>query len=501
MAQFLAPIINSQQEDANGDPLSGGKIEVYLAGSSTPATTYNDKDGLPGHANTWPIVLNTLGVNQQGPVWLVGGAAYKYVIKNAAGVVQRTIDNISGINDTTGVLDQWLLFQGAPTFVSATSFSLPGDQTFIFPLGTRVKTLNTGGLVYGTVVRSVFTTLTTVTIIPDSGSLDSGLSQVSTGVLTVANPSLPGSLTTPPFRNRIFNGQFRISTRSGSASQIIASGGTIAYTVDRFYASCTGANVTVQRVAGTGYQHAFQITGAVSNGGTLFGQRIESLNCTDWANKQINVQVPISATGISTLTWNAYVADTTDNWSSKTLLGTGSISLTGTPETKFFSFSAGANAGRGIAIEFVSGPLVAAQSIVFQGAIQAEATEVSTYEYIDFGQEIIRCKRYLQYWQSSSTNDHVALGQCVTTTVAFVSFPFDVEMRTAPSAVIATGGFSISAAGGTPQAVIAPGIGMNTTSKKAMLISCSVASGLIAGNAAYLQGTLATSQLLFAAEL
>ncbi|MET3372027.1 hypothetical protein ABIC89_001068 [Variovorax boronicumulans] len=392
---FLAPLINDQQVDVNGDPLTGGTISVYLAGTSTPAATYNDRDGLPAHANSWPITLNTLGLNSQGAVWLVGGQAYKFVIKDVNLVTMRTIDYVSGINDAFAANDQWVVFGGTPTYVNATTFTLPGDQTQTFTFGTRVRTSNTGGIVTGTVVRAAYSAPnTTVTIIPDSGALDSGLSLVSVGLITPGSPSLPGTLTTPPFRNRIINGAFRTDQRNSGASQVITAGAAIAYTTDRFYVSCTGANITSQRVAGTGYQYAQTLTGAASVAATLWGQRIESSNCYDWVNKQVNVQVPISAVGITSVTWNAYAADATDNFSSKTLLANGTLTVSATVETKFFSFPAGANAGRGVAIEFVTGALVAGQSITYQGAFQAEAGQVSTFESVEVGEDLRRCQRY-----------------------------------------------------------------------------------------------------------
>ena len=208
MAQFLAPIINDQQEDANGNPLSGGTIEVHLAGTSTPATTYSDKAGLT--ANTWPITLNTLGVNSQGAVWLTGGSAYKYTIKNAAGVTQRTIDNVSGINDTTVTTDQWVVFQGTPTYVSATSFTVPGDQTQILQPGRRIRTVNTGGAVFSTITSSVFSAPnTTIRVVSDSGALDSGISTVFYGIISVLDTSIPGG--TPIF------GQCRLKVSGGNA--------------------------------------------------------------------------------------------------------------------------------------------------------------------------------------------------------------------------------------------------------------------------------------------
>jgi hypothetical protein len=193
MALYLAPIINGQQVDVDGKPLNGGFIKVYLADSSTPATTYNDEDGVT--QNTWPIVLNTLGVNAQGAIWLTGGAAYKFVIENSAGVVQRSgsqLDNISGINDTTSPVDQWVSYQGAPIYVSATSFTVTGDQTSTFQIGRRVKTQNTGGVVYSTITASVYSAPnTTVTLTNDSGTLDSGLQAVHYGVISAQNSSLP----------------------------------------------------------------------------------------------------------------------------------------------------------------------------------------------------------------------------------------------------------------------------------------------------------------------
>lgn len=479
MAQFLAPVINDQQEDSNGAPLSGGTIEVYLAGTSTPATTYSDKGGTT--PNTWPIVLNTLGVNNQGAVWLTGGVSYKYVIKSSpitGAVVQRTIDNVSGINDASASADQWVVFSGTPTFVSATSFTVTGDQTQTFSFGARVKTVNTAGTVYGTVARSTYSTLTTVVIVPDGGgALDSGLSSVSVGLLTPVNPSLPGTLTTPPFRNRIINGQFRNDIRNNGASLALVAAAAIAYTVDRCYASCTGANASIQRVAGTGYQNAVTITGAASVTGTLFGQRIRSDNCADWAGQQVNVQIPISASGIASVTWNAYVANATDNFAAKTLLATGTLSLSGTVETKFFSFNAGANAGRGIAIEFVTGALVAGQSITYQGAWQAEAGQLSPFETLEIGEDLRRGQPYAQIVEGGVTSP-VTSGSIYGAVVQFFT-----PMRATPTIAVLTDLIATNFGGGT-----------SATPNSANSFFCvKTASGT--GNGQYITRFLATAEL------
>lgn len=191
MSYHLAPIANQQQSDANGNPLSGGKVNTYVAGTSTPATTYTDDTGGTAQAN--PIVLNSRGL-PASPVWLQDGRSYKFVITDANDVVLQTIDDITGINDLTSGVDQWVTYQNEPTYINATSFSVEGDQTGTFQANRRIRSANTGGTVYSSISASTYdivTGLTTVTVTNDSGSLDSGLASVSYGLLSNTNPSIP----------------------------------------------------------------------------------------------------------------------------------------------------------------------------------------------------------------------------------------------------------------------------------------------------------------------
>lgn len=190
MAFFFSPIGNTQTLDANGDPLVGGTISTFLAGTSTPRTTYTDDTG--GTAQGVVMTLNSLGYPTNGPVWLQSGVPLKFIIKNALGVTQSTFDDVSGIGDNSNVTDEWLLFGAAPTYISATSFSLVGDQTNTFQINRRLKSTNTGGTVYSTINNSAFAAgITTVTVTNTSGVLDSGLSAVSYGLLSVTNDSMP----------------------------------------------------------------------------------------------------------------------------------------------------------------------------------------------------------------------------------------------------------------------------------------------------------------------
>ena len=86
----LSPTPKLQFFDANGDPLAGGLLYTYAAGSTTPLTTYTDSTGVS--ANTNPIILDSRG---EANVWLAG-AIYKFALYSATNVLIWTVDNING---------------------------------------------------------------------------------------------------------------------------------------------------------------------------------------------------------------------------------------------------------------------------------------------------------------------------------------------------------------------------------------------------------------------
>lgn len=79
--------------DDNGAPLSGGKIYTYVAGTTTPLTTYTSRDGLTANAN--PIILDAAGRTPQ-QIWSTEGLLYKYVVTKSNDVQIRVWDNIGG---------------------------------------------------------------------------------------------------------------------------------------------------------------------------------------------------------------------------------------------------------------------------------------------------------------------------------------------------------------------------------------------------------------------
>ena len=86
----LSPTPKQQIFGSDGAPLVGGKIYTYLAGTSTPATTYTDYSAAT--ANTNPIILDSLG---QANIWLLSTVSYKFIVKTATDVLLYTVDNIT----------------------------------------------------------------------------------------------------------------------------------------------------------------------------------------------------------------------------------------------------------------------------------------------------------------------------------------------------------------------------------------------------------------------
>jgi hypothetical protein len=84
--------------DSNGNPLAGGLLYTYNAGTTTPVSTYTSRSGVA--FNTNPIVLNSSG-RTPAEIWLEGGVLYKFVLKDSTFVQIGSYDNIPAVNDPT----------------------------------------------------------------------------------------------------------------------------------------------------------------------------------------------------------------------------------------------------------------------------------------------------------------------------------------------------------------------------------------------------------------
>lgn len=84
----LTPVPKIQFFTANGEPLVGGKLYSYAAGTTTPLVTYTDQAGTS--ANTNPVILDSRG---EASVWL-GTGPYKLRLTSATDVDIWTVDDI-----------------------------------------------------------------------------------------------------------------------------------------------------------------------------------------------------------------------------------------------------------------------------------------------------------------------------------------------------------------------------------------------------------------------
>ena len=97
MAVFLSPVggVAAQFFTNTGAVLTGGKLYTYLAGTTTPATSYTTSAGTTARTN--PVVLDSAGrVPSGGEIWILP-VSYKFILRDSNDVLIATYDNIFGI--------------------------------------------------------------------------------------------------------------------------------------------------------------------------------------------------------------------------------------------------------------------------------------------------------------------------------------------------------------------------------------------------------------------
>ena len=277
----------------------------------------------------------------------------------------------------------------------------------------------------------------TVVAVTSAGATVTG-TLAATGAVT-----LTGSLNTPNtfgFKNRIINGGMNTDQRNAAASQTFTAAGALAYSVDRWYGYCTGANVTGQQIAGgttpTVTQNRYRFTGAASVTAVGFGQRIEQKNSYDLAGSTctLSADLGISAT-LTTVTWTAYYATTTaDTFGSLasptvTSIATGTFTVSATVTNFSANISIPAAATTGIQILFTVGALTAGLTWTV-GNVQLEKGSTATsFDYRPYGTELALCQRYFEMIYKT-------WGTFSTTSIFRINGRFATKKRAQPSATI-----------------------------------------------------------------
>lgn len=432
---------------------------VSWAVSDAPIYVYNTADG---RALAW-LIAGARG--SATPSWLPDGVTW---IDDSAGIGTRLVDKLKISLSTHIERGRYIAAPGiwvaSPRHYwqnkGAASYTIAADDvgsviTFDVTAASRVATLpannatgighgfRVGILAYGNADNGVTLTPNGSDAIDDLAG-GSSLSMVTDRIVWVewdgANSKWRTSLATavPPFwKNRLMNADFEIDQRNGGSAQTFTAGAAIAYSVDRWYASCSGANITGQRVAGTvGARKAYRFTGAASNSGLLFGQRIEAANIGDLVSRDVTLSLWLKSSSLTSITWTAYYANSADTFSSKTQIATGTITgISSTLAKKSVSFNLGANAANGVAIEFTGGALLAAQTLQFENVQLEAGTRVTDFERLPTAAKLLDCLRYYDKGDNTYSEAYMVAGAWQLNVVT----PFRVPMRVTPTATVSLG--------------------------------------------------------------
>jgi len=150
--------------DNNNNPLVGGKVYTYYAGTTTPAATYTDATGTTPLTN--PIILNARGetANSSGQscgVWFSTTIAYKIVVQDSVGNLIWTVDNytipsqayssayadtftstagqtVFTLTGTVGSLSALDVSLDGSTLVNGVDFTWTAPSTLTLTVGARV---------------------------------------------------------------------------------------------------------------------------------------------------------------------------------------------------------------------------------------------------------------------------------------------------------------------------------------------------------------------------
>jgi hypothetical protein len=250
----------------------------------------------------------------------------------------------------------------------------------------------------------------------------------------------------------IINGGFAVDQRNAGGAQTIPVG-SLAYTVDRFYAAATGAAITGQRVAAGGGAFRYRLTGAPGNAGFVFGQRISAANCAGMASGYMTLAADLRASSLTTLNWAIYGATSADTFGTiaaptRTLIASGTWAVTAGISRLAAPALMGASAANGVEL-VISGGALAAGATVEIGNVRFEPGQVATpFVAALFEDDLRRAQAYYEKSYglavvpgsniigSTGSAVFIASNSNVTGAEYTGSIQFKVTKRTAPSIVI-----------------------------------------------------------------
>lgn len=357
--------------DANGNPLAGGKVFTYIAGTTTPQASYTDSTATVANAN--PVILDSAGRAQ---IWLQG--FYKITVTDSLNNVISTADNITA-STTSGDMNTSVY---DPAAIQEQLVGLSAVQTL------SNKTLNSP-------------TITGVALSSLNPLINSNMSVAQRGT---SFASISG--TTPV---RTLDGWFAWNGGTGSPAQSVSQ---------------------ISSVGLTGFNNAIRVQRPAANTSTTghrVGQIIETRDCYRFAGKScilsfwarrgsdfsassnnINIRcqqgtgTDQGASALTGATWTSQTEATNTNKAITTSWVRYSVPVT------FLSTTTE------ISVEFSFTPTGTASTndyFDFVGA-QLDTDVLRDYEFIPYAVNIARCQRLLHktFPQATAPAQNVGIG-------------------------------------------------------------------------------------------
>jgi len=244
-------------------PLVGGKLYAYLINTTTAKPVYSDPELTT--EITQPVVLDS-----NGEATIYGSGLYDLKLTTSADVLVWTADSVAfdqAESTTTNTSLEWVgTITTGIVYISTTSFSLTGDVTATWHTNRRVKIVLAASTLYGTITTAVYTSVTTVVVVLDSGTLSDSITSVSIGILDSSNGSVPRTIPWLALANT-FAGTNAFSAAVTMATTLAVTGAvaTGALTVTGAASTTTSLAVGTDLTVGDD----LTVTDAATVGGTL----------------------------------------------------------------------------------------------------------------------------------------------------------------------------------------------------------------------------------------
>lgn len=248
----LAPQPKAQFFDASGNPLVGGRVYTYAAGTSTPLETYTDETGIT--PNTNPIILDSRG---ECNLWFSTATSYKVILENATGALQWSVDNIATYGTIASQNSNNVAITGGTiNGVTITTSTITGD------ISGNAGTVTNG--VYLTATQTL--TNKTITGLASASTVNDSL---GTG-FTIGFRSIPQSLNTTAAASDIGKHLF-VSATTTVPSGVFVAGNKF------LVVNSSGSTVTLTQGAGT----TLRLGGTATTGSrTIAAFGVVSVLCT-----------------------------------------------------------------------------------------------------------------------------------------------------------------------------------------------------------------------------